>query len=167
MSDMHVMLDLETMGISHDAAIVAIGAVLFNETGIKDSFYQTIDLRSSADFGEIDASTVLWWMSQSDAAKKDIIEAECDIFVALERFSIWIPDYVNVWGNGADFDNVILANAYKTLNMTVPWSYHGNKCFRTVKSMNPKPNIERLGIHHNALDDATYQANYLIDLEVL
>jgi len=65
----NIMLDLETMGNGNNAAIIAIGAVKFDQD-ITDRFYKTIDLDSSVDVGlEIDPSTVLWWMKQGDDAR--------------------------------------------------------------------------------------------------
>ena len=66
----HIMLDLETMGNGNRAAIIAIGAVAFNSSGVNQRFYQQVRLDMSIDCGlEMDASTVLWWLQQSDAAR--------------------------------------------------------------------------------------------------
>jgi len=167
MSKQHVMLDLETMGTSHDAAIVAIGAVEFDKDGIKSEFYETIDLNDSAKYGEIGASTVLWWMSQNDGARSEITSADKTLYNALMMFDQWLPKNACVWGNGSDFDNVILANAYDALGMHQPWLLKNNRCFRTVKNMQPKLKLERIGTYHNALDDASYQCTYLRMLEVI
>jgi hypothetical protein len=67
-----LMLDLETMGTSPNAAIVAIGAVKFDPgTGeLGGRFYQVVDLASSVAAGcVIDPDTVLWWMRQSPEAR--------------------------------------------------------------------------------------------------
>ena len=48
---MHVMLDLETMGNGANAAIIAIGAVSFNENGVADRFYKQVALQSSVSIG--------------------------------------------------------------------------------------------------------------------
>ena len=69
-----VMIDLETMGVNTKAAIVAIGAVgmdVINNKVIPGSeFYCIVDLESSVqNEGIMDASTVLWWLSQSDFAR--------------------------------------------------------------------------------------------------
>jgi exodeoxyribonuclease VIII len=69
-----VMVDLETMGTSHTAPIIAIGAVVFgnNATHDNEEFYETISLQSAVDSGAvIQPSTVLWWMQQSDEARAE------------------------------------------------------------------------------------------------
>ena len=74
MSKQHVMLDLETMGTGPTAAITAIGAVAFSvEAGITDTFYKKVDLESSVrNGGTMDPGTVIWWLGQSDAARKEM-----------------------------------------------------------------------------------------------
>jgi exodeoxyribonuclease VIII len=66
-----------------------------------------------------------------------------------------------VWGNGATFDNVILANAYDACRIRRPWKYYADMCFRTVRNQYPHVQVKRQGTHHNALDDALTQAHHL------
>jgi len=105
-----VMLDLETMGTGPNAAIVAIGAVEFDlQTGtVGERFYRVADLESSVECGGvIDASTVMWWLKQSDEARAALGAPSENIAVVLRQFSEWMKDRadrddVRVWGNGAD-----------------------------------------------------------------
>ena len=166
---MQVMLDLETMGNGANAAIIAIGAVSFDENGVADRFYRQVSLQSSASIGlECDPSTVMWWMQQSDDARsafKDNDKAY-HICVALADFAKWFADVggVEVWGNGAAFDNVILSNAYRKSGATQPWKFWNDRCYRTVKAMNPRVTAERVGTYHNAVDDAETQAVHLLKI---
>jgi exodeoxyribonuclease VIII len=43
----NIMLDLETMGNNSNSAIVAIGAVEFDENGLGSDFYTVIDLNAA------------------------------------------------------------------------------------------------------------------------
>lgn len=163
-----VMLDLETMGNNPQAAIVAVGAVGFNShTGqLGSKFYSTVDLESSvASGGVMDAATVTWWMKQGDVARTALLVNTLTIAEVLSRFSRWINENfearsVRVWGNGAAFDNVILASAYKNCHMPPPWKYYNDRCYRTLKGMHPDVKIVRGGTYHNALDDAVSQAEH-------
>ena len=160
-----VMVDLETMGTGGDAAIIAIGAVMFDRNGLGDRFYKVIDLSSSvAGGGVIDPSTVLWWMKQGDAARAEFAREGRSIIQVLLDFSTWLPRKSKIWGNGATFDNVILASAYKRALLPVPWKYWDDRCYRTVAAM--RPNISKVvrGTAHNALDDAEGQALHLIEV---
>ena len=160
-----VMLDLETMGTGSNAAIIAIGAVRF-DTGTQettDEFYEVVDLQSCVDFGlEIDPSTVMWWMRQSDEARKEFERRGEPLHVVLLNFEAWLGEDAVVWGNGAAFDNTILANAYRKCAIKQPWMFWDDRCYRTMKCLYPEVPFVRLGDHHNAVDDARSQAEHLM-----
>lgn len=175
----HIMLDLETVGNGNNAAVVAIGACEFDPHGEGVSslasarFYQQASLESAVGAGmQMDPSTVLWWLKQSDAARKSTFEGENIIPLgdACFHFSKWVgaialdPRNICVWGNGATFDNVIIRSAFKAVGLPVPWSFRGDRCYRTVADLLPevrRPEFVRSGTAHNALDDAITQALYL------
>ena len=158
-----VMLDLETMGNGINAAIIAIGAVHFDAGKILDEFYTVVDLKSAVDAGlEIDASTVIWWMKQSDDARRQFERDGVPLVKALEQFAEWIGKDAEVWGNGVAFDNAILSNAYRKCGMKQPWTFWNDRCYRTVKSMYPDVKMERQGVYHKAVDDAKSQAEHLM-----
>lgn len=164
-----IMLDLETMGTGPSAAIIAIGAIEFNaEAGeLGRTFYEVIDLESSVGTGGvIDADTVLWWLAQSEPARQELTRTDrAHILSALPRFSAWLRgagESVRIWGNGSAFDNVILAEAYRRVGLPVPWDFRNDRCYRTIKAHYPHIPFARIGVHHNALDDARTQAEHLI-----
>lgn len=165
----NVMVDLETMGNGPSAAIVTIGAVEFDpgsgELGRK--FYQEVSLEdSAANGGVIDASTVLWWMQQSDEARAELnSKVSIGLLQALLQFSRWLlacGPGVKVWGNGSPFDNVILRSAYGAFRMDAPWGHWNDRCYRTLKNLRPDIKLERIGTYHNALDDAITQAKHAV-----
>lgn len=167
----HVMIDLETMSNLSNAAIVALGAVEFDltEATLGRTFYTPIDLESSVEAGcMMDAGTVLWWLNQSEEARRVFAEESADLTSALEQFSDWLSkcnvpaNKICIWGNGANFDNVILAHAYRQCGIEQPWLFINDRCYRTVKNLFHHIKMERSGIHHNALDDAVSQAKHLI-----
>lgn len=165
------MLDLETMGNGSNATIIAIGAVFFDSENVTREFYVNVDRLSCEDRGMIsDASTIKWWSEQSDDAKSALLDNQEDIVDALKMFELWLCGLpcklsdIEMWGNGAMFDNTILGNAYKTCGMSIPWKFWNDRCYRTVKNMYPNVKLERVGTHHNAVDDAKSQANHLISI---
>jgi exodeoxyribonuclease VIII len=166
----NIMLDIETMGAGPDAAIIAIGAVSFSPVIFGSRFYELINLESAVDAGGVmDASTVLWWLEQNDDARKALTGHGVSMVKALTHFNAWcqavgVKQDLRVWGNGSDFDNVILGTTYDRLGMARPWHYFNNRCYRTVKNLYPNIKITRAGTHHNALDDAENQANHLMDI---
>jgi hypothetical protein len=166
------MLDLETMGKSNDAAIIAIGAVAFDLQiqAIGDKYYTVIDLESAVDAGGVmDPETILWWLQQSETARKAFAEPGKSIVETLRQFQKWasgqcVKKELKVWGNGANFDNVILASAYRRLGLLQPWFYYNDRCYRTVRNLYPAIPMQRTGIQHNAVDDAESQARHLMSL---
>jgi hypothetical protein len=180
----HIMLDLETLGTGPRAAIVAIGACEFALRGggmegrgidpfdvnIGSTFYARVSLASAMAHGDVDPSTLLWWMQQSDAARKATFQGEADsLEPALRSFTYYLQHVDNselldglcVWGNGAAFDNVVIRSAYARIGGRAPWSFRNDKCYRTVIGLVPDQGFERHGDAHNALDDAITQALYL------
>ena len=68
------VLDLETMGTNPRDAIMSIGiAPVDTKTRtIGEGFYTRISLESCQKLGmNLDASTVLWWMQQEEAARQE------------------------------------------------------------------------------------------------
>jgi len=163
----NVMLDLETMGTRPGSAIVAIGAIEFDPQSdqLGRTFYTTNSLASAVDLGlAMDPGTVTWWLAQSDTARKELTEAKGDLKASLQTFSAWLlgcGSDVRVWGNGSDFDNVLLGEAYRTIGLKAPWNFWNNRCYRTMKGLAPQVKLTWDGVRHNALDDAKYQARHL------
>ena len=164
----HVMVDLETLGTSSNAVIIALGAAMFNKNGVSATFYRHIDAQSCVDAGlKIDVATVVWWMKQSDEARAAFVDKGVPIAAALQDFSDWFQKDACLWGNGATFDNVLLSNAYKACGMKTPWPYWGDRCYRTVKALFDVEADAFAGAKHNALDDAVHQARHLIKIATL
>lgn len=164
----HVMLDIETLGTRPGDVILSIGAVWFSvEDGIKSSVHISIDAESSKAAGlRAQKSTLEWWSKQSDEARAAAFSGELSLESALKQFTMWLPkgDNVVVWGNGANFDNALMAAAYRAIKLPTPWPYWNDRCYRTISAMFMKTKIERVGTGHNALDDATTQALRLIQM---
>ena len=179
----HIMLDLETLDTSSSAVVLSIGAVAFdpgtNALGaLGDKFYveMTEDVGTQQARGRtISGDTVRWWMQQDVLAKRvfavpppDGVE-RVNTFEALTRFGIFVAANgdrdVELWGNGADFDNAILGSLYDAFGLRKPWSYSRNRCYRTMKNRGIGPRRPaRIGTHHNALDDAITQAVHLQEI---
>lgn len=162
----NVMVDIETLGTGANSVILSIGAVEFNNDTITSEFYRIIDLQSCMNAGlEMDARTLIWWMQQSDGTRTLFNSAEREILsVVLTDFSGWLPQNACIWGNGASFDNAILANAFDKVSIALPWKFWNDRCYRTVKNLYPNIKLERVGTYHNALDDAKSQALHLIEI---
>lgn len=164
-----VMLDLETLGTKPGSAVLSIGAVEFDPSTYElgREFYVVIDKESSLDYGlTVDPETVAWWEKQDPAARTVLTEKGVPVEEALRQFSEFMSPNSSetLWGNGSDFDNVLLKAVYDNAGVTVPWSYWNNRCYRTMKNMFKQCKLRRTGTHHNALDDAKSQATHLLSI---
>lgn len=158
----HIMLDLETMGTAPGSAVVQIGAVEFSIYKVGDPLLITISLESCVSAGmRIDPLTVMWWMKQSDAARESLTSTAVSVRDGLQLFADWIgKGRVCIWGDGAAFDNALLASAYRACRMPLPWHYSVDRCFRTIKNVFPVETVVS-EIEHNAAADAVAQAKQM------
>jgi hypothetical protein len=164
----HVMVDIETLGTRPGDTILSIGAVKFSvEEGLGEEFYVSINPESCKTFGlKAQKSTLEWWSKQSEAARTAAFSGTTGLDIALIKLAVWMPplDDAVVWGNGANFDNALLAAAYRAIKHDVPWNYWNDRCYRTMCAMFLHDRIERVGTGHHALDDAKTQALRLIHM---
>lgn len=182
-SNTHVMIDLETMANTSDAAIVAIGAVRFeplgpqlpeppaiptNEMGFgvtSPYFYANVKLESSMFHGlHVNADTIMWWLKQAPAAREQLLKPNpLGLSVALQEFNIWygMNPMIPVWSH-ATFDFPILANAYRMAGeMDMPCKYVAARDVRTIYDLAYPGNlVPAISVEnkHNALWDAWRQA---------
>jgi hypothetical protein len=159
------MLDLETLGTAADACIMSIGAVRFDldfNTIDDDGFYASVGIESNLMYKRrIQEETLIWWMKQGAAAQGVFHEDKQSLPVALADFADWMgPGEFTMWSNGADFDIPMIAHAYITCAIPLPWKYYNSRCFRTYKNLPGAKEIKLpfTGTKHNALFDAVYQA---------
>ncbi|MFN0765824.1 3'-5' exoribonuclease domain-containing protein, partial [Escherichia coli] len=168
----HLMIDIETMGKNPNAAIISIGAIFFDpQTGdMGPEFSKTIDLDTAG--GVIDRDVIKWWLKQSREAQSAILTDEIPLDDALLQLREFIAEnsgefFVQVWGNGANFDTVILRRSYERQGIPCPWHYHNDRDVRTIVELgkaidfDARTAIPFEGERHNALDDARYQAKYV------
>ena len=185
----HIMVDIETLDTVQSAVVLSIGAVAFDphskELGEKFYVEFTEDLANQQIKGRtISADTVQWWMMQSDGARSIFARRDEDDLITpkpanpavrmstehgLNEFSQFIARHggkkVELWGNGADFDNVIIGSLYDSFDLLKPWSYGKNRCYRTMKRIfGENVPLVRQGVHHNGLDDAITQAVHLQEI---
>jgi exodeoxyribonuclease VIII len=170
------MLDLETLGDTHDAAIIEIGAVAFSvEKGIIERFSRVIELESAMEFGVVTPSTLGWWLARRDKPEAQLLT---DIVNATYRYELPTALYElssfstihqpSAWFAHATFDFPILANAYNKTELTehIPFPYRRALDLRTLCALRPTihrpstPTLER----HRAVDDAEHQAHWAIQL---
>jgi hypothetical protein len=169
---MDAMIDIEGLDLRPRSHILSIGAVVFDNTTIHDKLYIKVASRGQQN-RSVSASTALWWIGQAlanpVAASAIVGEHGTSLPDALRELSIFLHGHAtqNVWANGVDYDLVNLETAYEETMQPVPWGYRDRSDFRTVRKLVnqhgiPIDETQFEGAEHNALDDALYQARYLI-----
>ena len=91
MKPTNVMIDIETMDLIPGAAIVSIGAVVFDpryNVVTDDTFYTELDWKAQG--RSIDKGTKEWWKGQSPKAKS-ALRGTTTLEDALEDLAFWIP----------------------------------------------------------------------------
>ena len=176
----HIMLDIETLDTAQSAVVLSIGAVVFDphskELGEKFYVEFTTDLDTQQRVGRtVSAATVTWWMQQGAAAKQIFVDPapegvrRVSTAQGLTEFASFIArnggKEAQLWGNGSDFDNVIVGSLFDSFGLIKPWSYSKNRCYRTMKRLfGENVKLHRQGVHHNGLDDAITQAVHLQEI---
>lgn len=168
------MVDLETMGQGNKAAICAIAALEFDISSgaIGRRFYEKVSLQSSMDHGlEVDASTIIWWLEQSEAARTELLLNARPLPQVLFKLKHWLAaspfaEELQIWGNGATFDPVILGNAFKAVGKEVPWDFKRVRDMRTMLMLFPmvKDYIHFRGTRHRADADCVYQVEVVSEI---
>lgn len=171
----HVSVDVESLDVRPTAAILSIGAVLFNEDGLcKEQFYLPVQADSCWDFGlTSSASTRKFWAKQSEEARSVFTDPNAvPLDVALTAYGNWIKKYgggakdMVSWSCGSNFDHPILSNAYAATGVRSPTLFYRERCYRTVKDMFPEIQMERESgnkeASHLSIVDAREQAKHLI-----
>ena len=166
-----VMIDIETLGKGHNAAVIAIGAVFFNpltgETG--EQFYQKVDPNDAALYGQTDVSTMAWWGKQDARAMYEAFSGVLLSSTVAHAFGSYLSQVSDtlVWGNGSTFDITILESLFDAHNLVTPWQFWNVRDVRTVVDLgwrlrnSTAKQAPFTGMAHKALDDAMHQAAYV------
>lgn len=158
---MDMMVDIETLGTGPNSVITQIGACYFDRnTGeIGETFLVNIRIQDCLDKGLIvDGGAIKFWFEQDH---KDFLEAPIDLGKALGHFKQFCKKDAIVWAH-ATFDFPRIAEAYRTIKQSLPYSYRNTRDIRTLVDLSnvPYKKYKREGVHHNALDDCKYQVLY-------
>ena len=169
---LRVMIDEETLGTRPGDVILSLGACTWDDESGRfgdDRFHVVISLEASLRLGlKTEKSTIDWWRRQKPEAQAVLFDALVSTVTpeqACHDFAEWLDTVcdartVQVWGNGASFDNVLLDALYRAAGVDRPWGDFNDRCFRTLKDGYRDLQPKREGVHHNALDDALHQAEW-------
>lgn len=162
-----LMIDFETLDIAECPVILSMGAVVFNENGIVDCFFEKIDQHSCLDLGcTVSIDTLLWWEQQTEAARAAAFGGKTNIGYAMGMLVDFYKKHEcgEIWSKGAIADIRWANNILDKLSLEKPWKFWQEMCFRTYVKYSDWVDFEPTGEAHNALDDATNQAKHWISI---
>lgn len=170
-----IMLDLETLGSGPSATIIQVGACYFDRyTGeIGETFDRRINPETSEKYQfRIDASTVMWWLSQSKDSqncvlidKKEKNDPRFDVLEVLKDFNLFLKPKVAIWSH-ATFDFVLLPYHYRRTGIPPNFQYWQARDIRTIVDLagiNVFTYKQKNGVAHSALNDCLHQVRYCVD----
>lgn len=167
----HMMVDIETRSSRSNAAVVAIGAVVFDQTGLfyVPGFEVYISPRNAEIYGHVDPATEAWWATQNADVRAKVFSGTIDSYEAFARFIAFVqrfkPD--TVWANAPQFDLVILRNLARSLDMQFPMHYRTERDCRTLFDLGRSLGVDLApayadAIKHDPLSDAICQAKAVL-----
>lgn len=167
----HVMVDVETLGMNESAKLLSIGAIVFcPKKDLGDGFYQEISMDSQ--IGTFCPSTIKFWFEQAAKGTFPPTSGTKSIWVVVAEFREYLHKVCDgklerlvIWANGTDFDIPKLLYTFGETNYPVPWKYNSVRDCRTIFKTFPTYGLKPPSTDkHNALADAVYQAEYLISI---
>ncbi len=167
------MIDLETLGTRPDAAIIQVGAVLFEpRSGGKilngGGFDRHVKVQDGT--GTVDHGTLCFWLKEPHAKQMgELLEEKATALLSVLLDFVQWPmnacgltwEAINgVWAHPSDFDLPILKSAFARIGQDAPWDRRATRDARTLYSLvGGPPEIDWTGFTpHDAFDDAVGQA---------
>lgn len=167
---MDAMIDLETLNVGPGSPLFQIGVVTFDSEGISGEYFYEVDLLDvilTTGFMP-NKDTVAWWQKQTynPAGRDDQLKYSLEN--ALTKVSRVLTGVEQVWANSPAFDCVILGQHYQACGLPVPWTHRQERDYRTIKwwyqQMNGPVDESQYEATHNALEDAIYQTQRLMEM---
>lgn len=179
MNKFGLMIDIETLATSHDAAILEIAAVPFwydMRSGVirqpkhLDQVFQEFPrIEGDQDkYAFVDPNTIAWWQDETraEAYKRQLDAKRISASIAIAALYKYITDLqktatrLTIWSLGR-FDIPILEFHFRHWGYTVPWHYRDVNDLRTVFEIcgtDPRSDIRQVGMeYHTAMGDCLTQ----------
>jgi hypothetical protein len=161
----HIMIDMETLDTAPTTVILTIGAVKFDPRGVgvveKLELRPTIDEQTETYNRSISDDTLRWWGEQSSDAIEEAMgdRDRVNYRECMDRLYKFCWNADKVWSNGSGFDVVVAENAFRELDMKIPWPFWTIRDCRTIYDLAGVSLKD--GGHvttHKAVEDAERQA---------
>lgn len=182
----NIVLDLETLGVREDSAIIQIGAcvpkfdqmnhlqMLTNAQLVIVGQRVAFEFEATIRYEEclhsvftVDNRTMEWWEKQP--VRTQVFSGQDSYPDAFDAFTKWIDSFkvpVAIWGNSPSFDCDILKHSMNACGFKPPWEFRNERCLRTAFALAGvhKGEYGRLSgveTEHTAIGDARFEARVL------
>jgi hypothetical protein len=169
------MIDLETLSVRYDAAVISIGVAIFDNDRILDSIGWALEPKSVT--GHIDPATVFWWAKQSEPAREYSFTGKYVAATAAFELKTLLAKYdvQEVWSKDPHFDHVILTEWWARQQGVgaFPYHYRAPRSYRTLEAEAIRAGYDRAEwaqynyVAHNPVEDAVTQARAVIKMRQL
>ena len=156
-----IMVDCETLGVSPDSKLLSISAVAFNPFEANPDFskYPTLDLIVSLDGQEDrseDPETIAWWGRRDPEVIEKIFaeEGRTPFDESLQLLTKFVWNKERIWAQGVTLDISLLAHAFLSRGMAVPWFYQIVRDSRTLLDL---VEVVQPEVTHDSLQDCFRQ----------
>lgn len=152
--EIHMVLDLETLGDTPTAVLFEAGVAAVDVSNLNSRIYAESFVLRLADAmmdGDVSASTLEWWLSDASIrqpardrlakiwGQKDGLRPMQSMRYLLDGINNFWNRHkpVAVWAMGATFDFPILNDKYARHEMRAPWSFRDQLCARPLRRIFP------------------------------
>jgi hypothetical protein len=166
----HMSIDIETLATEGDAAVIAIGATVFDADRFLDQGHLVL-INPILSPGARDRGTWMWWCQQDRGIMERMMSGETTPWAACETFANLCVGVDYFWGYPARFDVGHLRALFRNCDREFPFS------FRQEMDLSTALKLARAGIPatgeelrkikesnqaaHDAMADAIVQARQI------
>ena len=139
----HGMVDLETLGNSHDTVVLTIGACKFDPFSNAEpieKLHLKLDTTSQESMGrQVNDDTLAWWGKQPAEIRREAFSPDDRVSIqdAHAVISEWAKDISTIWCQGPSFDFPIIKHLFESNDLVVPWNWWRERDARTVQTLIP------------------------------
>jgi len=156
----HVMLDIETLGVRPGAVIFQVAAARFcpDSGATLSEFSADIDIDDALFWGlHIERDTHAWWEKQGGIRQEDPITLAKAIY-QLNTFLRYhlLGGRSVIWARGMDFDFPLLRHAYAAVRADPPWVPWQQRDLRTITKLT-RTDPPVASASHTAIEDVRAQ----------
>lgn len=171
----HLMLDIETLASTPNAAVIGIGAVVFKAGGIVASLETYINPAYA--IGDRSPTTAEFWKEQHATVVDRVFSGLQEPKQAAEQFADFVKLHKphTIWAGPVTFDVPILRSMFRAVGVSFPFHYRAERDCRTIWQVAKEYGCNSTGImerteeylkgtfwKHNPLHDSVFQTYKLL-----